>query len=77
MSQIRWDRASCYIEMFVRGRVLALLGYEIVEGSLKDGRILETRRVNYAPQRTQVRHRAERRLDPQHSSSVACHADGA
>jgi hypothetical protein len=31
--------------------VLALLGYEIVEGSLKDGRMRETRRINYAPQR--------------------------
>ena len=53
-------RASCVDwygnsrPLFVRGRVLALLGYEIVEGSLNDGRILETRRVNYAPQRTQV-----------------------
>jgi hypothetical protein len=53
-------RASCVDwygnsrPLFVRGRVLALLGYEIVEGSLKDGRIQETRRVNYAPQRTQV-----------------------
>jgi hypothetical protein len=53
-------RASCVDwygnsrPLFVRGRVLALLGYEIVEGSLKDGRILETRRINYAPQRTQV-----------------------
>jgi len=53
-------RASCVDwygnsrPLFVRGRVLALLGYEIVEGSLKDGRILETRRVNYAPQRTQI-----------------------
>ena len=37
-----------------KGEVLALLGYEIVEGSLKDGRILETRRINYSPQRTQV-----------------------
>ena len=53
-------RASCVDwygnsrPLFVRGRVLALLGYEIVEGSLKDGRMQETRRVNYAPQRTQV-----------------------
>ncbi len=53
-------RASCVDwygnsrPLFVRGRVLALLGYEIVEGSLKDGRILETRRINYSPQRTQV-----------------------
>ena len=40
--------------LFVRGRVLALLGYEIVEGSLKDGRMSETRRINYAPQRAVV-----------------------
>ncbi|MDX6576626.1 MAG: hypothetical protein QOE96_2579, partial [Blastocatellia bacterium] len=50
-------RASCVDwygnsrPLFVRGRVLALLGYEIVEGSLKDGRMRETRRINYAPQR--------------------------
>jgi hypothetical protein len=48
-------RASCVDwygnsrPLFVRGRVLALLGYEIVEGSLKDGRMRETRRINYAP----------------------------
>jgi hypothetical protein len=53
-------RASCVDwygnsrPLFVRGRVLALLGYEIVEGSLKDGRMRETRRINYAPQRTQI-----------------------
>jgi len=28
-----------------------LLGYEIVEGTLGDGRIKELRRVNYAPGR--------------------------
>jgi hypothetical protein len=53
-------RASCVDwygnsrPLFVRGRVLALLGYEIVEGSLKDGRMHETRRINYAPQQTQI-----------------------
>ena len=53
-------RASCVDwygnsrPLFVRGRVLALLGYEIVEGNLKDGRMREVRRVNYAPQRTQI-----------------------
>jgi hypothetical protein len=53
-------RASCVDwygnsrPLFVRGRVLALLGYEIVEGSLKDGRMRELRRINYAPQRTQI-----------------------
>src|SRR5882724_542972 len=53
-------RASCVDwygnsrPLFVRGRVLALLGYEIVEGTFKDGRMQETRRINYAPQRTQI-----------------------
>jgi len=53
-------RASCVDwygnsrPLFVRGRVLALLGYEIVEGSLRDGRMQEMRRINYAPQRAQV-----------------------
>jgi len=50
-------RASCVDwygnarPLFLRGRVFALLGYEIVEGRLDDGRIHELRRVNYAPQR--------------------------
>lgn len=50
-------RASCVDwygnsrPLFFRGRIVALLGYELVEGSLKDGRIRETRRVNYSPQR--------------------------
>lgn len=50
-------RASCVDwygnsrPLFVRGRVFALLGYEIVEGALDDGRMRETRRVNYAPGR--------------------------
>ena len=35
---------------FLRGRVFALLGYEIVEGKRDDGRIHELRRVNYSPQ---------------------------
>ena len=50
-------RASCVDwygnsrPLFVRGRVLALLGYEIVEGTLRDGRMRETRRISYEPQR--------------------------
>jgi hypothetical protein len=50
-------RASCVDwygnsrPLFLRGRVLALLGYEIVEGALKDGRIQEARRISYAPGR--------------------------
>lgn len=48
-------RASCVDwygnarPLFLRGRVFALLGYEIVEGKLDDGRMHEMRRVNYAP----------------------------
>lgn len=48
-------RASCVDwygnarPLFVRNRVFALLGYEIVEGSVDDGRIRETRRINYSP----------------------------
>ena len=56
-------RASCVDwygnarPLFVRGRLFALLGYEIVEGSLDDGRLHELRRVSYAPQRMQVTRR--------------------
>lgn len=48
-------RASCVDwygnarPLFLRGRVFALLGYELVEGTLDDGRMRELRRVNYAP----------------------------
>lgn len=48
-------RASCVDwygnaqPLFVHGRVIALLGYELVEGALDEGRIWEMRRVNYAP----------------------------
>ncbi len=48
-------RASCVDwygnsqPLFVHGRVLALLGYELVEGSFDHGRIFEAQRVNYAP----------------------------
>jgi hypothetical protein len=54
-------RASCVDwygnsqPIFVHGRVIALLGYELVEGALDDGRIWETRRVNYAPQNLTAR----------------------
>lgn len=53
-------RASCVDwygnarPLFVKGRVLALLGYEIVEGTLDDGRMRELRRVNYAPRRLEI-----------------------
>jgi hypothetical protein len=35
--------------IFLQRRTFALLGYEIVEGSLDDGRIRERRRVSFAP----------------------------
>jgi hypothetical protein len=38
----------------VKGRVLALLGYEIVEGDFKEGRMEEMRRINYAPQKVAI-----------------------
>ncbi|HEX7330992.1 MAG TPA: beta-propeller domain-containing protein [Pyrinomonadaceae bacterium] len=50
-------RASCVDwygnarPLFLRGRVFALLGYEIVEGRFDDGRMHELRRINYAPGR--------------------------
>lgn len=53
-------RASCVDwygnarPLFVKGRVLALLGYELVEGRLDDGRMRELRRVSYAPRRMEV-----------------------
>jgi hypothetical protein len=52
-------RASCVDwsgnarPLFLRGRVFALLGYELVEGALQNGRFVETRRVSYAPRREQ------------------------
>jgi len=48
-------RASCVDwygnarPLFLKGRVFALLGYELVEGRLSDGRIREQRRVSFAP----------------------------
>jgi hypothetical protein len=35
--------------IFLRGRVFALLGYELVEGSVDNDRLRETRRVDFAP----------------------------
>jgi len=40
--------------LFLRGRVFALLGYELVEGRIDDGRMHELRRVSYAPGRQEV-----------------------
>lgn len=53
-------RASCVDwygnarPLFVRGRIFALLGYEIVEGRFNGGRIGEVRRISYAPGRTKT-----------------------
>ena len=49
-------RASCVDwygnsrPLFLRGRVFALMGYEIVEGKADEARIVETRRMSFAPQ---------------------------
>jgi hypothetical protein len=48
-------RASCVDwygnarPLFLRGRYIALLGYELVEGTMEEGQIHEMRRVSYAP----------------------------
>jgi hypothetical protein len=36
--------------LFLRGRAFALPGYELVEGKLEQGRMIELRRISYAPQ---------------------------
>ena len=56
-------RASCVDwygnsqPLFLRGRIIALLGYEMVEGALDHGRIHEVRRVNYADAEERVSRR--------------------
>ena len=53
-------RASCVDwygnarPIFLRGRIFALMGYELVEGRDDDGRIHEVRRVSYAPRAAQA-----------------------
>jgi hypothetical protein len=48
-------RASCVDwygnarPIFARGRIFALLGYELVEGEIADGELRELRRTNFAP----------------------------
>jgi len=48
-------RASCVDwygnarPLFIHGRIMALLGYELVEGSVEKGRMQELRRISYAP----------------------------
>ncbi|MEP9403163.1 beta-propeller domain-containing protein [Sphingomonas silueang] len=36
--------------IFLNGRIFALMGYELVEGRLRDGRIVEAGRIDFAPQ---------------------------
>ena len=56
-------RASCVDwygnarPLFVHGRVIALLGYELVEGSVNGRGISELRRVDYSPQNVVSWHR--------------------
>jgi hypothetical protein len=53
-------RASCVDwygnarPLFVRERIIALLGYELVEGSRESDHIAEIRRVSFAPSRSQL-----------------------
>ena len=35
--------------LFIRGRIFALLGYELVEGSVQQGKIVAVRRASFAP----------------------------
>jgi hypothetical protein len=37
--------------LFLRGRIFALLGYELVEGDLRNGAVHEIRRVSFSPRR--------------------------
>lgn len=54
-------RASCVDwygnarPLFLRGRLFALLGYELVEGTIDDGRMKELRRISYAPGQPKTR----------------------
>jgi hypothetical protein len=53
-------RASCVDwygnsrPLFVGGRVFALMGYELVEGAATEKRIVETRRVSFAPRPLEI-----------------------
>src|SRR5262249_22234761 len=53
-------RASCVDwygnarPLFVRGRIIALLGYELVEGSGERNQVSEIRRVSFAPKQIQL-----------------------
>jgi hypothetical protein len=45
---LRVDRYPNSQPLFLRGRIIVLLGYETVGGVLEEGRTYETRYVNYA-----------------------------
>ena len=53
-------RASCVDwygnsrPLFIRGRVFALMGYELVEGRVAGGRLVEVRRSSFAPRSFQI-----------------------
>jgi hypothetical protein len=36
--------------IFLRGRILALMGYELVEGEVAEGAMREVRRASFAPE---------------------------
>ena len=58
-------RASCVDwygnarPIFAKGRIFALLGYELVEGEISDGEIYELRRANFAPVKASVARQVE------------------
>jgi hypothetical protein len=53
-------RASCVDwygnsrPLFLKNRIFALMGYELVEGRIVDSRMIETRRISYAPNRNEA-----------------------
>ncbi|MDM5178201.1 hypothetical protein PO883_13465 [Massilia sp. DJPM01] len=49
----RHDAGAGVLPLFVQGRVFALMGDELVEGKLKNGRLREVRRLDLAPANAQ------------------------
>jgi hypothetical protein len=43
--------------LFIRGRLFALLGYEIVEGRIARGRVTEVQRVSFSPSQMRISNR--------------------
>lgn len=64
-SEVRSDDDNCLAScvdwygnarpIFIGSRIFALLGYELVEGAMSDGRIRELRRVDFTPRRRDLR----------------------